>query len=332
MPHARDPRSETHSIVRVALITTLFLGLALLVFVWPAANIEPRDLPLGLVGSPEHAAAFAERAGPPDGAFDLTGYPDEVAAIRAIENRDIYGALVLGGEQGAQVLIASAASPMVAQLLQQLAASPDGQPESMQVVDVVPGTSSDPRAAAFASALFPLLISGTAAGVLAIMLIAGTWGRLTAIGAAALLAGGVAAVIVQTWLDLIGGNWLLVAGVYSLTVFAIAAAIAGLAALWGTPGAGLGAFLVILLGNAWSGVTSAPEMLPQPLGTLGQLLPPGAAASLLRGVAFFGGSGSVLPLTVLLVWSAAGIAAVAVATSLGVRSRRAGDPLAEPVS
>jgi hypothetical protein len=48
------------------------------------------------------------------------------------------------------------------------------------------------------------------------------------------------------------------------------------AALAGRAGAALGALLMILVGNPLSGVSSAPELLPAPAGTIGQLLPPGA--------------------------------------------------------
>ncbi len=65
------------------------------------------------------------------------------------------------------------------------------------------------------------------------------------------------------------------AGVLALTVLAIGSAVAGLAALPGPRGLGLGALLMILLGNSFSGVTSAPQLLPEPVGMIGQWLPPG---------------------------------------------------------
>lgn len=58
-----------------------------------------------------------------------------------------------------------------------------------------------------------------------------------------------------------------------------------------------GALLMVMLGNPFSGVTSAPELLPEPFGMIGQRLPPGAGGSLPRSVAFFDGSaaGGALP-------------------------------------
>lgn len=67
---------------------------------------------------------------------------------------------------------------------------------------------------------------------------------------------------------------------------------------------------MVLLGNPFSGVTSAPELLPRPIGTIGQLMPPGAGGSLLRSVAFFDGSDAGSALLTLTLWAALGLTAV----------------------
>ncbi|NUR98027.1 MAG: hypothetical protein HOV67_22580, partial [Kribbellaceae bacterium] len=54
-------------------------------------------------------------------------------------------------------------------------------------------------------------------------------------------------------------------------------------------------------------MTSAPEMLPNGWGTLGQFLPPGAAGTALRSVSFFDGNGAGRPLVVLGCWLLAGV-------------------------
>lgn len=80
--------------------------------------------------------------------------------------------------------------------------------------------------------------------------------------------------------------------------------------LLGHAGLGLGALLMLLVGNPWSGISSAPELLPEPVGGIGQLLPPGAGGNLLRSTSFFDGAGSAGHLTVLLTWSALGLAMI----------------------
>jgi hypothetical protein len=70
--------------------------------------------------------------------------------------------------------------------------------------------------------------------------------------------------------------------------------------------------LVFLFGNPISAVAAAPELLPQPWGEIGQLLPPGAGATLLRSAVFFDGAGSAAPLWTLLAWAAAGLVVLVV--------------------
>ena len=84
----------------------------------------------------------------------------------------------------------------------------------------------------------------------------------------------------------------------------IRAAAAGLA---------IGAGLAVLIGNPLSGLTSAPEMLPAGWGTLGQLLPQGATATLLRSTAHFGGAGAESAILVLSCWAAVGTVLMATA-------------------
>lgn len=98
----------------------------------------------------------------------------------------------------------------------------------------------------------------------------------------------------------------------ALAVAATASAIVGLHALIGQAGIGIVALTVLFLGNPFSGLASAPELLPAGMGTLGQLLPPGAASQALRSTAFFDGAGAAGPLTVLAVWVLAGLALLVV--------------------
>lgn len=114
------------------------------------------------------------------------------------------------------------------------------------------------------SSILPLAIAGVAAGAAVTLL------RLRGARAGAALLGVAVAVgllataVTDSWLGALTGDWWSEAGAIALTVLAIGAPVAGLAALIGTPGIGLGALLMVLLGNSFSGVTSAPELLPGP--------------------------------------------------------------------
>ncbi|MER7748901.1 ABC transporter permease [Streptomyces bacillaris] len=312
--------------VAVVLLIPVVVTLALWAFAWPAARIAPRDLPVGVAGAGPAAEqlerGFEQRAG----AFEVHRFDDEAAAREAIEERTVYGAVVAGPE-GPHVLTASAASPVVAQLLREAvtAAAPEGV--QVRVTDVVAAPPGDPRGSALGASVLPLALAGMGAGAAVTLLgLRGTRAALTLTGSAALV-GLAATAMAHSWLGVITGDWWTEAGVLALTVLAIGSAVAGLAALLGPRGIGLGALLMILLGNSFSGVTSAPQLLPEPVGTIGQWLPPGAGGSLLRSVAFFDGNAAGGPALTLALWSALGLAAILLAGRRGTATEEA--PTAE---
>ena len=54
-------------------------------------------------------------------------------------------------------------------------------------------------------------------------------------------------------------------------------------------------------------------MLPSGWGALGQWLPQGATATLLRSTAFFAGEGAITAIAVLACWAVAGTALIVIA-------------------
>ncbi|GGK62439.1 hypothetical protein [Nocardia camponoti] len=308
----------TRKAVAIGLLATLIQGLMLIAFAWPAVNVAPRDLPVAVAG-PQSAAVAQKLDGD---AFAVTTLPDANAARAALLDREIYGAIITG-EGAPKVLVASAAAPVVAQQLGQVAQQLSGVPAAT-VEDVVATSPDDPRGAGFGAMVLPLVMSGIAAAVLLTLLVPAPGLRLLGAATFGVVGGLVSTLIFHTWLGILPGNYLLLASIVGLATFAVAATIIGLAAAIGTPGIGIGALTMLLIGNPFSAATSAPELLPQPWGELGQLLPPGAAATLLRSVAYFDGAGAMGPLAVLLAWAGAGIALVGVGM---VRGRRV-DPVA----
>ena len=122
--------------------------------------------------------------------------------------------------------------------------------------------------------------------------------------------------IVQAWLGVLGGPLLENAGLLALTVLAIAAPTAGLAALLGPAGIGVAAVLMMLVGNPFSAVNAAPELLPRPVGTIGQLLPPGAGGTCSAARRSSTAAAAPSHLAVLAVWAALGLIAVLAAPRL----------------
>ncbi len=306
----------------LAVLLSAVLTVLLVAFAWPATRSSLHDIPLAVAGPAPAVAqvsAMLEQRRP--GAFDIRAVPDETAALTAIRGREVYGAIVLGNP-APTVLMASAASPAVAQGLAQLAqALGTEQPSAAgpTVRDVVALPAEDPRGAGLAAGAFPLVIGGIATAALLTLRLRGSSRRLAAACGVWVLGALAMTGVLHGWLGALAGSFWANAGVVALSLAATSLTLLGLEWLLGLPGLGLGAAVMLLLGNPLSGLTSAPEMLPQGWGALGQLLPPGASGSLLRSVAFFDGAGAGRPLTVLLAWLAVG---AVLATAGTVRTRR----------
>jgi len=296
------------------LVVPLVVALILTLFAWPAAKLEPRDLPVGVAGPAAAIGPIEQQLEAREGAFELHRYAGEAAAREAIEDRDVYGAFV-ATPQGPKVLTASAGSQAVAQQLTRAA-----DEAGATVEDVV---QAGPQATALAASVLPLVIAGLLVGVVAALASSRGLGKAGLLVAGSVLTGLAATALVQGWLDVVGGDWVANAGVLSLTVLAIAAALAGLHAVAGRAGLAIGALTMIFIGNPFSGVGSAPELLPEPAGAIGQLLPPGAGGNLLRSTGFFDGAGGAGHLTVLAVWTLAGLACLLAAELRGRRAAAA---------
>jgi hypothetical protein len=292
------------------LLVPLAFAIILALFAWPNAESGPRDLPIGIAGPAAQTRTIEQGLSARGEAFDLHRYADEAAAREAIEDRDVYGAFVATPE-GAKVLTTTAASAPVANLLTH-AASESGA----EVEDVVPASA---RAGALPSAVLPLVIGGILVGIASIALATSPLQRAGFVLGGSLLTGLTATLLVQGWLDVVGGDWAANVAVLSLMVLAISAAIAGLEALMGKAGLALGALTMVFVGNPFSGAAVGPHMLPEPAGLIGQLLPPGAGSNALRSTGYFDGAAVGGHLAVLAVWALAGLALLAVAA---VRARR----------
>jgi hypothetical protein len=296
--------------VAVALGAIVIQFVVVTAFAWPAARLAPRHLPVAVAGSATPAAAVAREIsrGHP-GAFRIIPAAGAAQARQDIAGRRAYGAIVVGGPSPL-VLTASAASPAVAQLLTQVAGQMAGV--RAPVRDVVPTDPGDPHGAAFGAMLLPLVITSILGGALLALAVGSVPGRIA--GLAVFSAGGGAAVAATAmgWLSILPGNYAATAAIIGLIVLAVAATVAGLGAVAGragraAAGVGLGAAIMLVLGNPFSGATSAPELLPSPWGQIGQWLPPGAGATLLRAVGYFNGSRAGEPWAVLAAWAGAGL-------------------------
>lgn len=344
-------------VVGLALGVSLVIGVLVTAFAWPSVRSEPHEVPLAVAGPQEVAAQVEARLGEvqPDG-FDVVKVPGEAAAREAIANREVYGAIISDPNGPPTVLTASAGSPAVAGVLSELAAGLPGEPGSeagggdggaIAVQDVVPLPESDPRGVGLTTSVFPMAIGGMVLGVAMTYGVRGTGvqragatgARRRVLGAWLGAAGGgvVTALVAQTWLGSLAGNWWANAGVVAMVLAAISTAVIGLVMVLRQPGIAIAALLFIVLGNPLSGVTSAPEMLPSGWGEIGQSLPLGAGGSLLRSTAYFDGAAAGGPLLVLSGWIALGLVLVLVGMRAsggtrnpGVAEGRSSEPATAP--
>lgn len=296
-------------------VLTVALALVAIAFALPAARTAPQEVPIGAAG-PQSAsgqvAATLEKQAP--GAFAITYYPGAAALRDAIRNREVYGGISFDPE-GRRLLIATGASPMVAQMLTQIGngiAEQSGVPLTTE--DLAPPTADDPRGAGLAASALPITLAGLLPAIaLVLALRSAIWTRFTAVVVFSAVAGLSIAALLRFVLGSIDANFWGVASGLTLGVLAAGLTMLGLGSLFGRVGLALGAVAALLVGNPLSGLNSAPEMLPGRWGQLGQWLPQGANASLLRSTAFFDGAGATLPIVVLTCWSLFGLALIVVA-------------------
>lgn len=302
-------------VARMLVIAILLQATFVFFFVFPTHDPEPNGLQVGVVGAPDTAQAFAGRLEAESQGFDVTRYASEADARQAIEDRDSYGAFVIGPRGPARLLTAPAASFTVATLLEGIGRGVGVR----RVVEVVPLDGDDPRGTTLNAFVLPLVITSILAGLIASQLVPDLRLplRLVALLGAGAFAGVIDMLIVGTAIGALPGAVAAQAALIALAFIGLALTTAGFIRLVGPLGTFAGFALFLMIGNPAAGLGTAPELLPSPWMEIGPLLPPGAVGSALRNVAYFDGTELLGPLLVLAAWSAAGIVLHALADRKG---------------
>ena len=122
------------------------------------------------------------------------------------------------------------------------------------------------------------------------------------------VAGGfVVAAVLKYLFGSIEGPLVPVAASVALGIAALALPLAGLNECFGTKGFTIAAMSMMFVGNPFAGIATSAQWLPAGVALIGQLLPPGAAGTLVRAVAYFDGTGGAGAALTLGVWVLAGI-------------------------
>jgi hypothetical protein len=326
MSDGTPPRRSLSPDDRKLLVASL--GILVAVFALVSSNVaanhspKPHSLPIGIVGTPAVGdAARAELARAAPGAFAVHAYQSLTSARTAVLHRSVYGAFQ--PVPSTVLLVASAASPPVAVLLQRAfarVASRSGR--ALAVRDLVPLPSSESSGATSYSAVLSVIIAGLAGTSLVYIL---TRHRPEGFRVALTVALGVGAGVITALITnvLVGAfpdDFFQVWGVATLFVLAIGLPIAAFQVIFGLAGTAIGAILFLVIGNPASGGSSAPELLPGLCRTLSQILPPGAAVTSMRDVVYFNGHGSSRALIVPAVYAVLGAGVAMIAYRLRARA------------
>jgi hypothetical protein len=237
-------------------------------------------------------------------------------------HRTVYGAFQPA--PAPVLLVASAASPPVATLLQKTfgaVTSPSGR--TLVVQDVAALPPSDSSGATTFSALLSLILAGLAGTALISSFTRhrSLLFRLAVTVGLGVATGLVTALVTNILVAAYPGEFFEVWGVATLFVLAIGLPIAAFQAIFGIGGTAIGWLLFLVIGNPASGGSSAPELLPDFWRHLSQSLPPGAAVTSLRDVVYFNGHGGSHSLLVLACYATLGAAAACIVAALRARRR-----------
>ena len=280
--------------------------LMLLAFSAPPMHSGPHEVPLAVSGpgpvvgrlqdalDEKSPRAFEERPMP---------MPSEVTA--AIGERDAVGGISFPQQGSGQDCLRRGVP--YATVLHTIGDGLAAEGMEVTYTDVVPLTDDDPTGAGIAALALPLAIGGTvSAALLANFFRHRRALRVAGSAAFAALTGLATPPSSSTGSERSTGTTGRTAAGVGLGIAAISLTVLGLESLLGYAGIAVGALTMVFVANPLSALATGPAWLPQPWGDIGQLLPIGAAGTVIRSAAFFGGAGSEQALLVLGAGSRSG--------------------------
>ncbi len=312
--------APTPRAVALVLVPALVLMLAFAFsYVGAFHDPTPHAVPVAVVGPPSVAAELDNLPGDPLDAQLTSSRHD---ALSQIDDREVYGAYEAAANRLFVASAANAATALALTATFERVAVARGRPP-VAVTDVKPLPPKDPNG----TAAFYAMIAWVFGGYIAATLV-GLIGqprsssrqraaaRVAALAGFSILAGVLSVVMLRACFGVFSGHVVALSAIAALTVFASAAATAGIQAAAGAAGTGLVILVFVILGNAASGGPFARPLLPGLWRTFGGLLPPGASVDLARSALFFDGARIAGPILVLVAWAAVG---TALALALGGR-------------
>lgn len=272
----------------------------------------PHSVPIAVVAAdPQTASATAAQLnGLPGTPLDARAAPDRAAAVRDLEERDVYGIYLVDDNALGVAPAAGSTTTAALEVVLDRALAAQGRPAVTVRNVAAPLPAADPNGLA----VFYVVIAWVFGGYLGATLLGlmrekrlrtPTLAALRLAGLAiyAIVGSGLSILLLHTAFGVLGGSWLALWGAGALIIFSAGAATAGLQAALGTLGTGIAIVLFVIIGNAASGGAYARALLPGFWATIGGVLPPGAGVDLARNVLYFDGHRTLGPILVLLGWA-----------------------------
>ena len=280
--------------IALPLIHAALMSVLLLLFTWPAATAEPRNVPIGLVGPAKMTEAIAETIDSQrPGAFSIEFFDTASEATSAIESKEIYGAIEVGAQT--RTYVATAGNSGVSQLVNELGSAIN---ESMlasqgisipilEKIELAPLPDEDPRGQVLGSAALPFVVAGISLGALTALRGGNRWSQISIVAAGAVITGLSLAYILTQGIAVLPGEIWINALAISSVIGAVSTTLLGAHRLTGMAGLGTMAATFFLLGNPLSGVSIPAEFYVEGWGVFGQSLPLGAGFELIKRINFF---------------------------------------------
>ncbi|HEX9437133.1 MAG TPA: hypothetical protein VGA16_08260 [Candidatus Limnocylindria bacterium] len=301
----------------------LTLLLLLLVLIVPALrDPKPHDIPVALVGPAAATALLEQRfASAAPGAFRFVGYASEEDARRALDSREVSGALILRPNAPTLIVAGAAGGGVSGAINGAIGTALRAQGGNVSVETVHPFASADPQGLILFFLILGLTASAIAAGAIAATRSIGSAAVVT-VASFAVLAG-----LVGPWtVEALGAGgygdriWL-IAALAALGAGAVGLATLGTGRLLGPAGLGLAGLGLGPINLIASGGPIGSSFLPDLYRAIAPWMPATQMSSAFRGAMFFDGAGVGEPIATLAVWAIAGIV-VAVSAELVTRSPR----------
>lgn len=322
---ARAPVTRTAALLIVGVLALQVAFVAS--YVGAFHDPEPRLIPVAVVGDRDAALQVRDALNALEGRpLDARFSADRGAAIDLLEDRDTAAALVLGDEREHELLVAGAEGQSETEaVIDVVRDSLAVTNQTITVTDQIPSSPNDARGLTSFYLTMGWVIGGFLAAAV-IGIVAGSRGaggaavsvRLLGMAIYSVLSAALTVWVTLGWFDALPRDGaLLQVLVGTLVVFAVGSATLALEAWFGVLGIAAGALVFVVLGNPSSGGAFPPRLLPHFWATIGEILPPGASTSAVRGIAYFGGVGLGAALTTLAAWIMVSHVAAYAASHLG---------------